>query len=246
MVVDAERDVDVGMHGEGVEAGAERDAEAAAAIDPPAVDRSLEGLGEALDEAVAAAARVGQPVERDEQDARRLDLAGQRPAGAVAELAAGREIVGADIDAAVLLRGLGQERNVAAPRHAAQRVGAAPLDRRKHDGVDIADLVVDELRCLFDLALVGAARPRDAAMGALEDALGREFRDVAAHRHARHPAETAGELVDRQLVAFVEQRYDLRMPMRLDHIDHFPPKAAMEIKRSASTMINSECADRPN
>src|SRR5262245_20098482 len=137
MVVDAESDIDVRMRGEGVERSFARNSEAAAAIDAPGLDRTLEGLGETFDEAVAAASRVGEALERDEECLHRPDAPDEMAPGTMAEFAADQEIVRPDIDAAILLRGFGEERDAPTPRHGPQRVGAAPFDRRQDDGVDI-------------------------------------------------------------------------------------------------------------
>ena len=145
MVVDAEQHVDVGMGLEGIEAGAERRAEDAAAVDPPVPHLAVEGVGEAGEESVAPRPGVGQRLERHDQDPRRLDLAREVARRRLAEVAARRHVVGAEIGAAGLRRGFGEERDAPAPRHQAERLGALAFERRQHDRVGIVDGKADVL-----------------------------------------------------------------------------------------------------
>jgi hypothetical protein len=238
MVVDAEHHVDVRVRGEGVQRRIEGDVETAASVDAPGPQRALEGLGEPFDEAVAAAAGVGQALERHQQHPGRRQSAGQQPAGAAAELPSDREVVGPDVDATVLLRGFGQERDPPTARHRPQRVGAAALDRRQHDGVDVADLVRD--RGPGRLGLAGAAQPGDVPVGPADEAALGQFGDVAPDRHGGDPAEPARQFPERQRVAFVEQGQDLVVPVRPDHSRRHASLSAKPSRPRASNLIKQK------
>ncbi len=96
---------------------------------------------ESGEESVAARPGVGQRLERDDEDPRRLDLAAEAARRGLAEVAAGGDIVGAEIDAAGLRRRLRRERGCAAAapsagasRRRRLRAAAARSRRRRRWG----------------------------------------------------------------------------------------------------------------
>ena len=221
MVVDAEQHVDVGVRLKGVEAGAERGVEEAAAVDAPMPHVAAEALGEALDEAVAAGAGVGQRLERDDEDAGCVDAPGKMPRRFDAEIVAGGVVVGAQIGAARLRGGLGEEGNAPALRHQTQRLGPLALERRQHDRIGVVDGQANVLgRCRRDIDPdrgAGRAETGHAAMGPAERAIRRQPRDVAPDRHLRHPAEPRGEVVDRGDADLAQDREYARFTLGFDH-----------------------------
>ncbi len=215
VVVDAEQDVDVGMRLQRVEAGAERGVEDAAAVDPPVADVAVEGLAEAGEEAVAARPGVGQRLERDHQDPRRLDPAGEVARRRDAEVAAGGEVVGAEIGAARLRCGFGEERDAPPPRHQPQRLGALALERRQDDRVGIVEGKAD---VLAGRAAAGRAWPAPSSRATppwvrRSAPSAGKARHVAPDGDVRHPPEPRRKVVDRGDPDLVQDREDARFTL---------------------------------
>src|SRR5436305_3725837 len=131
------------MRGKGVDAGAQSDPETALALDPPLPYRPRETRAETLDEPIAARARVWQALKRNHEHSGVLDLAVQQVAREAPQFPTRREIVRAQIDAALLGRGFRQERNMLAAREQAKRLRAPAAYRRQHNGGDSLQLVAD-------------------------------------------------------------------------------------------------------
>ena len=219
VIVDAEKDVDVGMGLKRIEAGAKCGAEDAAAVDPPVADLAVEDLREAVDEAVTARPGVGQRLERDDEDPRRLDLSTEAAGSGLAEIAARGDIVGAEIGAAGLRCRLGEKGDAPPPRHEPQRLRAFAFERRQDDGVGIVDGESEILRGRGGFRRSApAVDPGDAAMAPSERTVARKPGDVAADRYLGHPSKPAGKIANRRDADLVEDGENARFSFSFDHI----------------------------